>query len=161
MVIKKKKGAQPGNKNGMTHGERKPLTPEYLAWRSMRERCKNPRHKVYEQYGGRGITVCERWDASYLDFLADMGRKPSSSHSLDRIDNNKGYSPDNCRWATKKEQGRNRRDNTVIEFQGKRMCVADWADEFGMSRNALYIRLKNNWPIAEALTKPVQPRNQR
>lgn len=89
------------------HGDCK--SSEYKAWTQMKGRCNNANGKNWKDYGGRGITVCVRWQNSYADFLADMGRKPSPQHSLDREDNDKGYSPDNCRWATKKEQVRNRR----------------------------------------------------
>jgi hypothetical protein len=92
-----------------THGDcRQRPTPEYRAWRGMKTRCMNPKKQHYERYGGRGITVCERWISNYEFFLADMGRKPSPKHSLDRINNNGNYEPSNCRWATKKEQIANR-----------------------------------------------------
>lgn len=92
------------------HGDasHKGTTPEYKAWSSMRARCLKPNHPKYHLYGGRGITVCERWDV-YRNFLADMGRRPSSEHSLDRVENDGNYAPDNCRWATRSEQSRNRR----------------------------------------------------
>jgi hypothetical protein len=101
-------------KANRTHGEslrgskdRKP-SREYRAWCGMRERCRNPNNKDFAKYGGRGLTVCERWDSSYETFLADMGRCPPGK-SLDRIDNDAGYSPVNCRWATLSEQNKNRR----------------------------------------------------
>lgn len=84
-------------------------SPEYRAWSGLRGRCSNPRNKAYHNYGGRGITVCDRWIDDFDAFLSDMGKRPSPKHSIDRIENDLGYSPDNCRWATKKTQGRNRR----------------------------------------------------
>lgn len=85
-------------------------TSEYISWASMKQRCLDPNHLHYDKYGGRGVKVCERWLNSYQDFLADMGRKPSSRHTLDRHPNGNGdYEPDNCRWATMSEQNRNRR----------------------------------------------------
>ena len=91
-----------------THGEAIDETPEYKTWAGMKQRCLNPRDQGYVDYGGRGIKVCRRW-LSYENFLADMGRRPSSEHSLDRVDNNGSYEPANCRWATVTEQNRNRR----------------------------------------------------
>jgi hypothetical protein len=86
-----------------------PHSPEYQAWLNMRRRCYDPKQESFSYYGGRGITVCERWKNHYDSFLLDMGRKPSPKHSLDRIEGKKGYSPKNCRWATAKEQANNRR----------------------------------------------------
>lgn len=86
-----------------------PPSPEYEAWHSMQQRCYNPNVRGFENYGGRGITVCERWRDSFGNFLADMGMRPSDEHSIDRKDNERGYGPDNCRWSTAKEQANNRR----------------------------------------------------
>lgn len=89
------------------------FTPEYTAWAAMIRRCTNPKQDNYRYYGGRGITVCSRWRRSFSAFLADMGRKPSPNHSIDRRENEGNYEPDNCRWATRSEQRRNRRQVTA------------------------------------------------
>ena len=99
-------------KHGMTRNGKH--HPYYNAWGTMIQRCTNPKATGYSYYGGRGITVCDRWLNSFKNFLDDMGSKPTSSHTLDRIDNNEGYFPANCRWATRKEQSNNRRNNTTL-----------------------------------------------
>lgn len=96
-------------RHGEAGGKHFTRTAEYAAWTEMRKRVLNPRHKSYENYGGRGIGICQRWLDCYEHFLADMGRKPSPQHSLDRIDNDADYGQDNCRWATRSEQAKNRR----------------------------------------------------
>lgn len=139
-----------GHSRPRTHG--KSETQGYNAWLSMRTRCQNPNSHAYDRYGGRGIVVCERWE-DYANFLADMGERPSSRHSLDRIDNNGPYSPENCRWATPEEQGRNKRTNRILELNGRSMCLQDWARELGLNHSSLLERLQK-WPIEKALTTP-------
>lgn len=121
--------------------------PEYKVWRRMKDRCHNPKHERYPQYGGRGITVCTRWRSSFTAFLLDMGRQPSKKHSLERKNNDKRYSPSNCLWATNHVQARNTQRTHFIRFKGRRQCLQDWADELGVTREVIYNRLKRNLPI--------------
>lgn len=127
---------------------------EFSTWSSMRYRCKNPGNAAWKNYGGRGISVCERWDASFTSFLEDMGPRPSPNHSLDRIDNDGNYEPGNCRWATQKEQMRNSCVADVITFNGQTKSVRDWAEETGIKWWTLKQRIKNGWPPEIALTAP-------
>lgn len=115
--------------NRVTHG--KTGSPEHFAWMAMIARCGNPNHAEYHHYGGRGIRVCERWE-NFENFWADMGERPSPEHSLDRIDNNKGYSPENCRWSTLSTQSNNRRTNHMIAVGGQLMTVGQAASMLGL-----------------------------
>jgi hypothetical protein len=121
----------------------------------MSQRCTNPRHKSWSYYGGRRISVCDQWRNDYTAFLAHVGRRPSPKHSLDRIDNDGNYEPGNVRWATKKEQQRNRRFNRYITLNGETLLLLDWAERIGIPHDALRDRLNRNWPIERALTEPV------
>ena len=136
-----------------THGE-PDSSPEYMAWIGMKDRCMNPKNKRYSFYGGRGITVCEAWQMSFSQFLSDMGRRPSSSHSLDRINNALGYSPGNVRWATKVEQARNKRSNHLLSFNNITQCLSAWAEETGIRANTIKERLNIGWSVEDALTRP-------
>jgi hypothetical protein len=123
-----------------THGLSK--SPEYGVWMHMRNRCHKPKNKRYKDYGGRGITVCSRWRNSFENFLADMGTRPSPIHSINRKDNNKGYSPDNCCWSTKWEQQRNMRNNRWLEAFGRRKILSDWARDLGFHCTTIHHYLK-------------------
>lgn len=131
---------------------RKKRHPLYGTWQQMLQRCQNPKVDSFGRYGGRGISVCDRWKESFWNFVDDMGERPSAKHSIDRVDNDGNYEPNNCRWATAREQARNTSRNTVLTHDGKTMCVCDWAKYLGISDRALSIRLKR-WPLAEALTR--------
>lgn len=134
--------------NPTTHG--KYNTTIYRVWIRMKSRCLNPNDKAYEWYGRRGITVSDEW-LSFNNFYRDMGDKPTPQHSLDRIDNNLGYSKENCRWATMMEQGNNRRSNVNITFNGRTQTISEWAREIGIHHSSLVKRLKK-WSLKEALT---------
>lgn len=132
-----------------THGGKG--SPEYMVWVNMRHRCVNPKAANYLYYGGRGITVCERW-ASFENFIVDMGPRPSPRHTIDRVDNDKGYFPENCQWATAQEQARNRRSSQMITHNGRTQCRAAWAQELGISYSTLSGRIHRGWSINRALT---------
>ena len=129
-------------------------TAEFRAWNSMRQRCNDRNFKQYADYGGRGITICERW-ADFFSFLADMGKKPTPKHTIDRIDNSKGYSPENCHWATRAEQGRNTRRNRWLTHKGETLCVADWEIRRGFKPHTIHQRLKSGWSVADAIETPL------
>ena len=114
---------------------------EYKTYYGFLRRCYKPRHKSYKDYGGRGITVCDRWLESFENFYADMGDRPEG-YTLDRIDNDKGYEPGNCRWATIKEQNRNRSCSVWVEYQGREWTLKDLSDWSGISHGALYLRYR-------------------
>lgn len=129
-------------------------TPEYTVWAALKARCTNPNSPQWNDYGGRGITVCDRWLNSFDAFLTDMGFRPSADHSIDRKDNNGPYSPNNCRWATKEEQSRNTRRTHLIEYQGETKCLTDWAIQFNLSPKCLSYRLANGWDFEKAIKVP-------
>lgn len=128
--------------------------PEYRIWQGMKSRCNNPKNPGFELYGGRGIKVCDSWDKSFDAFFEDMGQRPSKNHSLERKDNSKGYSKDNCKWATVKEQTRNRRVTFMVDFKGTMTPLAEVAEATGESYKFLYDRVRNGWTIGEALKYP-------
>jgi hypothetical protein len=140
-------------KRSKWHGASVDYRPEHLVWFNMLARCYNPEIPAYGNYGGRGITVCERWRNSFLAFLEDMGKRPAPRHTIERIDNDLGYSPENCTWATWKQQSRNGRRNRLITFCGRTKCLTDWATEIGISYQTLSFRLKH-WDLDKALTTP-------
>jgi hypothetical protein len=136
----------------LKHGQktnRKP-TKTYAAWVNMKGRCENTNRPDADNYVLRGITVCERWDV-FENFLADMGEAPEKS-SLDRIDNNKGYYKENCRWATAKEQNLNKRNNVRYEYEGQSKTISEWAEEYGIGRVTLFKRLQRGIDMKTALS---------
>ncbi len=133
-----------------------PRSAEYTAWASMKGRCHNKNDTQFYNYGGRGIGVCAAWRKSFAQFLSDMGRKPSPGHSLDRIDNSKDYSRDNCRWTTPHVQSRNRRRNKWVTVNGQSLIVKDWAKASGINKATIYARIRDGWPLALAVSTPRQ-----
>jgi hypothetical protein len=127
--------------------------PEYKIWGGIRQRCLNPNDPGYHRYGGRGITICDRWSV-FENFLTDMGPRPSPDHSIDRKDNDGPYSPDNCQWATIRVQTRNRRANVRVTAFGRTQVLKDWAHEVGINYQTISARLNAGWPIETALTAP-------
>ena len=122
--------------------------PLHSIWRGMKARCLSPKHKAYPDYGGRGITICERWlgENGYANFEQDMSPRPSPQHSIDRIDNDLGYFPGNCEWKIKKYQQKNRRANVMLTINGKTQCMTDWAREYDLCVKTLQKRIRNKWP---------------
>lgn len=129
---------------------------EFIAWAGAKGRCLNPNNSRFSSYGGRGIKMCERWLSSFENFIADMGQKPSPKHTLERIDVNGDYSPENCKWATWTEQARNRRKVKLIEFDGRKLPLWRWAEVTGLSRGTIWGRLAKGWTPKDALTTPSQ-----
>lgn len=122
-----------------THGMSK--TSEFQIWFQMKERCLNPKHPEYVNYGLRGIGVFGDWIESFQCWLSHIGQRPSKKHSLDRIDNSRGYEPGNVRWATQKEQTRNMRRNVIVEHEGKQWCFTDLASHLGINANTARVRM--------------------
>jgi hypothetical protein len=128
-------------------------SPFYNAWVHMNTRCHNPNYEHWAHYGGRGITVCERW-ANFENFVDDMYPTWSEGLTIDRIDNDGPYSPENCRWTTQAEQALNRSVNHHLTYQGRTMTVKEWSVEMGINYWALYWRINHGWSIEKALTTP-------
>jgi len=142
------------SKRNTTHGLSRSV--EYVVWAGMIQRCNNPLHASYHNYGGVGISVCEEWLNSFEQFYADMGPRPSKGHSIERLCTSGPYCKENCCWATRKEQNNNRKSNRVIEFNGETKTLAQWAEHLGISYGCLYRRLSSGWPLERAFTEKVR-----
>lgn len=147
-----KKNGDHKRRHGMTG------TPEYMTWHRMKKRCTDPLHPDFQLYGGRGISVCDEWMASFESFFAHMGNRPSDDHSIERLDVNGNYEPKNCVWADDKVQSRNRRNNVYYEHAGLRMCQSDWASKLEISTSTLIQRVRT-WGIHRALNTPKGAKN--
>ena len=143
-----------GGNNRLSHGHTLGgvLSATYNTWVNMVGRCTSKSHGKYARYGAVGISVCDRW-LHFENFLSDMGERPDGC-TIDRIDGNSGYSPENCRWADIKTQQRNLKSNVFVEFQGQRRCVSEWAEIYGLNKTLLCWRVRNGWPVEEALLTP-------
>jgi hypothetical protein len=147
-------GCSPRWHTGRTHGHSAggKQTTEYMIWKAMLERCRNPHNHNYHRYGGRGITVCKRW-LKFENFLSDMGPRPAGK-SLDRKKNHLGYTPGNCKWSTQREQMRNTRSNRMLTAFGKTQPMVVWAEQLGMNGDAIYDRLRDGWSVERAVSQP-------
>jgi hypothetical protein len=147
-------GTEMSSKRNTTHGMAG--RPEYNSWASLRSRCLSKTDPGYSYYGGRGIKICDRWVDSFENFYADMGARPSTKHSIDRINNEEGYSKRNCRWATRKEQARNKRNNVILTFNGKTLCAPDWERKTGIRATIIRQRISRGWSEERSLTQTVR-----
>ncbi len=132
-------------------------TAIYTVWAGMISRCADAKHKAYENYGGRGILVCDRWK-SFDSFFADMGHQPFRGATLERENNSGNYEPGNVHWATKIEQANNKRNNRLITFRGETLTLAQWAEKTGLKRETIAMRLRRGWSAEKALTVPRSPK---
>ena len=136
---------------------------EYSVWSRMKNRCFNKGGQDYKDYGGRGISICNRWlgDDGFKNFLDDMGERPSAFHSIERLDFNGNYSPENCCWATSKEQTRNYRRNIFVELLGGEMCLKEACERAGANYKTVYQRLRRGWTLKRAIEEPLSTRGGR
>lgn len=137
-----------------THG--KTRHPIYAVWNAIKQRCHDPNSSGFHKYGARGIAMCDAWRYSFEQFYADMG-DPPPGHQIDRIDNLGNYTPENCRWATRGEQARNRRSTRWIQIGEETKCLIDWLNHFGISREAYYARRRLGWDVQRAIRTPIDP----
>lgn len=144
-------GCAQSRSNGMSG------SPEYKVWQQIKERCYNPKNKAYRNYGSRKIEVCERWLESFNNFYEDMGARPFKGATVERIDNAKGYSKDNCKYATRHEQMANCRTTRLLSLNGETKCMSQWARDIGVDTKTLAYRLKQGWTLEKALTTPATP----
>ena len=126
-------------------------TPEYNAWSSMKRRCLNSKTPSFKDYGGRGIRICDEWSRSFIEFLADVGLRPTPYHSLDRINNDGHYEPSNCRWASRRQQALNRRNTRFLVFEGDHVTLTELSEIAGIPFARLKSRIARGWPIERAV----------
>jgi hypothetical protein len=142
-----------------THGRRKAgvdKIPELGVWEAMKRRCYNTRVVEYPNYGGRGIRVCDRWLNSFENFFRDLGQRPGDEYTIERKDNDGPYSPENCKWGTRTEQANNKRNNRIIEYDGKKLTLSQWGNIIGISPSIILKRIRRGWSIHKSLSTPVK-----
>ena len=144
--LKSERTSEPMKKHGLSKNTM------YMRYRQMIKRCYDEASKEYKNYGNRGIKVCERWLESIENYIDDMGNPPFKDASIDRVNNNLGYSKENCKWATKKEQSENRRTTTMVNINGENLCLSDWSKKLGLNKKAVADRIKAGWDIKMAVT---------
>lgn len=150
-----------GWKKSRRHGQNTKNNLTYRSWASMRQRCNNPKNKAWPNYGGRGISICDRWNHSdgFISFLADMGERKKGT-SLERINVNGNYEPSNCKWATTKEQGQNKRSTVYLTYKGATATLTQWADRLDIDPSRITGRLHRGWSVERALSSdPKKIRN--
>lgn len=140
-----------------THGMYR--TAEYNIWSGIIGRCTNPNDSAYKDYGGRGIRMCERWRTSFQSFYEDMGPRPSNAYTVERLNSNGDYEPDNCKWATRTEQNRNTSRNRVITYQDKTQCLSAWVEELGVDRNRFNWLIRKGYSDVTALDRLCKERD--
>ncbi len=127
---------------------------EYKIWDGIKQRCNNSKCREYKYYGGRGIQISKEWQNSFRTFLNDMGERPSDNHSIERLDNDKNYCKENCKWVTKKEQANNTRHNVLIEHEGKTQNLTQWCEELKLDYKLIHSRLRRGKTFIEAISTP-------
>lgn len=147
-----------GPAHNRTHNMRN--TPEYNIWSMIKNRCTNPNCNRHAFYKDKGIKVCDRWlgPNGFINFIEDMGMRPGPGYSIDRIDNDGDYTPENCRWATKKEQSNNQSRNLLLSYMGRTQTLALWCDELGLNYKRTWKRLKDGWSVKHAFEDPIDQR---
>lgn len=145
------------NKENAKHGQRN--TRLYKIWCGMKYRCYNSNSDEYETYGGRGIRICKEWNLNFRKFYDwAMNNGYEDNLTIDRINVNGNYTPENCRWTTMKVQENNKRNNRIIEYKNKMQTISQWADDIGTRKEVIYYRLNHGWSVERALTQPVKKR---
>lgn len=142
------------SKRALVHGMCK--TPEYKIWKDMKKRCNNTKSAAYKNYGGRGIKVCNSWENDFMAFYNHIGQRPTPEHTIERINNNMGYFPNNIKWATIKEQNNNSRNNHRIIINGWNLTITQWANFTGINHRTIRSRINSGWSPEKAIFTPVR-----